>query len=271
MSNSSEWVTKTQLVHDLHQLGITPGDVVMMHSSFRSIGRVIGGPTTVLAALSEVLTPDGTLMMYVGWQDAPTEILTWPEDVQQLFYEHCPPYNPDTATAVRDHGILVECFRTWSGVIRSNHPDCSMGALGAKATWITQDHPFNYGYGTGSPLHKLCQAGGYVLLLGAPLDALTLLHYSEHAARLPGKRVKKYKCPVLQDGRRVWVDLEEFDTGENVIDADYDFETIAKDYLAAGKGRHGLIGNASSYLFEADDLAQFGINWLETRFGNLGM
>lgn len=271
MSNHSEWVTQAQLVHDLKNLGIALGDVVMMHSSFRSIGRVIGGPTTVLAALSEVLTTAGTLMMYVGWQDAPTEILQWPEDVQQLFYEHCPPYDPATATAVRDHGILVECFRTWPGTIRSLHPDCSMIALGAKAKWITQDHPFNYGYGAGSPLHKLCEAGGYVLLLGAPLDALTLLHYSEHVAKLPGKRVKKYKCPVLQDGRRVWVDLEEFETGENVIDADYSFETIARDYLATGKGHYGLVGKAASYLFEADDLAKFGIRWLEERFGQTGM
>jgi len=253
---------------DLRRLGISAGQALMVHSSVRSIGHVLGGPNTIIQALLDGLTAAGTLMMYVGWQEAPTEILDWPEAVQALFYEECPPYDPLTSRAVREHGILVEFFRTWPGVVRSGHPDCSMAAIGPHAEWLTLDHPFMYGYGAGSPLHKLCELRGSVLMLGAPLDTVTLLHYSEHVANLPRKRVRRYKCPILRDGAKVWVDLEEYDTGDNVIDADYRFDMIATDYLATGKGRAGLIGRAQSYLFEADDLAQFGIQWLETRFGS---
>ncbi len=267
MADSSEWVTTQQLVEDLQNLGVLAGQVLMVHSSMRAVGQTIGGVNSVVRALMETLTPEGTLMMYVGWEEAPTEILRWSPEMQALFYAASPPYDVATSRAVRDHGVLVETFRTWPGVLRSAHPDCSFAAIGAKAEWITAEHPFRYGYGAGSPLHKLCEAGGSVLMLGAPLDTITLLHYAEDQAALPNKHVKQYRCPIQRDGQTVWVDLEEFDTADNVIDADYGFDTIATDYLATGKGRKGKVGRATSYLFEADDLATFGIQWLESRFG----
>ncbi|GAC1653134.1 MAG: aminoglycoside 3-N-acetyltransferase [Herpetosiphon sp.] len=268
MDHGATWITRQQLVDDLTRLGVGSGQVLMVHSSVHAIGPVIGGPNTIIEALLDLLTPAGTLMMYVGWENAPTEILTWPASVQALFLDACPPYDPRIARAVRDHGILVECFRTWPGVHRSDHPDCSMAALGAEADSITQDHPFMYGYGPNSPLHKLCKLDGHVLMLGAPLDTITLLHYAEHMADLPNKRVKRYKCPILRRGEKVWVDLEEYDTSETVIDAAYDFDTIALDYLRSGKGRSNAVGRATSYLFNADDLARFGIWWLEQHFGS---
>lgn len=136
--------------------------------------------------------------------------------------------------------------------------------------WFTQDHPFRCGYGIGSPLHKLCELSGVVLMLGAPLDTITLLHYAEDRAALPDKRIKRYTCPILRVGRKVWVGLEEYDTSETVIDADYAFDAIARDYLATGKGRSGMIGRAQSYLFAADDLAKFGIEWLRVALALVG-
>jgi aminoglycoside 3-N-acetyltransferase len=267
LQETTSWLTRKQLAEDLRQLGVAAGQLLMVHSSLRALGRVMGGPNTVLTALQDALTPSGTLLMYIGWEHAPSDIFEEAAEVQALFYAHCPPYDPQTARAVRDHGVLVECFRTWPGVLRSAHPDCSFGAWGAYAAWIVADHPFNYGYGPGSPLHKLCEADGYVLLLGAPLDTLTVLHYAEDRARLPNKRIKRYRCPILHNGETLWVDLEEFETGDPVIDADYAFETIGQDYVASGKGRVGTVGSATSYLLPAADLVQFGIEWLESRFG----
>jgi aminoglycoside 3-N-acetyltransferase len=51
-----------------------------------------------------------------------------------------------------------------------------MAAVGAKAGWLTEDQPSHHGFGPGSPLAKLVDADGQVLLLGAPLDRLTILH-----------------------------------------------------------------------------------------------
>ena len=56
-------VTKQQIASDLIALGIDPGITVMMHSSLSSLGPVKGGPEAVVDALSEVVGPDGTLLV----------------------------------------------------------------------------------------------------------------------------------------------------------------------------------------------------------------
>jgi aminoglycoside 3-N-acetyltransferase len=258
-------VTRSQLVGELTALGVAPGQVVMVHASVKAIGKVMGGPNVIVQALLDALTPAGTLAMYVGWDDIPDFISDLPPSVQQEYYAEHPPFDPRIARAVRDHGILAEIVRGWPGAQRSLNPEASLAAIGAQAEWITQDHPLNYGYGAGSPLEKLIEARGQILILGAPLDTLTLLHYAENRAQMRSKRVIHYPCSILREGKRVWVEIEDYDTGEP--HGDYTFEEIARAYLALGKGRQGTIGNAPSYHFDAADLSAFAINWLEERFG----
>lgn len=185
--------------------------------------------------------------------------------MRQTYYTEHPAFDPQTSRAVREHGILAECLRTWPGAQRSENPEASMVAVGAQARWLTQDHPLNYGYGLDSPLDKLIGLTGQVLLLGAPLDTITLLHYAENRATLRRKKVVRYQCPVQQGGEKAWVDVEDYDTGEQ--HANYTFEGIARDYLASDKGRAGQVGHAQSYLFDAADLSAFAVKWLEDRFG----
>lgn len=47
--------------------------------------------------------------------------------------------------------------------------------------------------------------GGEVLLLGSPMDAVTVLHYAESLADLPNKRTIRYRQPMLVDGKATWV------------------------------------------------------------------
>jgi aminoglycoside 3-N-acetyltransferase len=258
-------VTRSQLVDELQALGVTAGQIVMAHASVKAIGRIMGGPNVIVQALLDTLTPTGTLMMYVGWEDIPDFVVSLPPDLQQEYHAEHPPFDPRIARAVRDHGILAEIVRGWPGARRSLNPEASVAAIGAQAEWITQNHPLDYGYGAGSPLERLVEARGQVLMLGAPLDTITLLHYAENRAQMRHKRVIHYSCPILREGERVWVEIEDYDTGEP--HGDYAFEGIAHDYLALGKGRQGTIANAPSYLFDAADLSAFAISWLGERFG----
>lgn len=140
-----------------------------------------------------------------------------------------------------------------------------MVALGRHARFLTQDHPLQYGYGAGSPLAKLVALNGYVLMLGAPLDTITLLHHAENLAELRHKRVVRYQCPMLENGRVVWVNVEDYDTGDP--HDDYSFEEIAHAYLSAYPTTpHGKVGNADSFLFDAAKLTAFAVDWLEARF-----
>jgi aminoglycoside 3-N-acetyltransferase len=269
--NSHEFfvVTRSKLVKDFISIGVRPGATIVLHASVKAIGWVVGGPDVVLNALREVLGPDGTLMMMIGWEDNPYDLGTWPEERRRLYLEECPPFDPTTSRANRNWSILTEYLRTTPGARRSANPEKSMAAVGAKAEWLMADHPLDYGFGRDSPLEKLCEAGGKVLLLGTPFDSVTLLHYAECLAEVSEKRVVRYQMPILVNGLRRWVDVEEFDTCDGIRDwdgGDY-FEAIIEEYRAIGHGMTGLVGTAKSYLFDAKELTAFGVAWMEREFG----
>jgi aminoglycoside 3-N-acetyltransferase len=195
-------ITKSRLKQDLARLGIEAGQVVMLHASVKAIGWVVGGPDAVIEALLELLQPSGTLMMYVGWEDGTYEMDSWPPAQQRAYLAERSPFDPSHSRAYRKWSILTEYLRTWPGARRSGNPEASFAAVGAQAAWLVAGHPLQYGFGPGSPLEKLCQAGGQVLLLGSPLDAVTLLHYAEAIASVPAKRIVRYRQPMLIDGKK---------------------------------------------------------------------
>lgn len=249
--------TRSVLATDLAQLGVMPGSFLMVHASLRAVGPVVGGANTVIQALLDALGPEGTLAAYVDFEP---------------FYEdgnpEIPVFDKRIAHAARDHGILHEAMRTWPCALRSDHPDAGVLAIGPLARWITAEHPFQYGYGPGTPFEKLLLAGTKILMLGAPLDTITLLHYAECLAAVPHKRIVRYRRHMPGPSGPVWIDFEEFDTGHPVNSAlaDNTFELIARDYLDAGRGIAGRVGQAESYLFDGPDLVGFAIAWLEDFF-----
>jgi aminoglycoside 3-N-acetyltransferase len=223
----------------------------------------------VLQALLDVLTSAGTLMMYVGWRDGTYDMSSWPESERQAYLEECPAFDPKTSRAVLEWSILTEYLRTWPGAHRSANPEASVAAVGAKAQWLTSDHPLQYGYGAGSPLAKFVEVGGKVLLLGSPLSDVTLLHYSECLANVPEKRVVRYRVPLLEAGRRVWKEVEEFDTSRGIVDwqgEDY-FDLIVREFLQDSAGAaSGVVGNAQAHLLDARSLHRFAMAWMEKHF-----
>jgi aminoglycoside 3-N-acetyltransferase len=261
-------ISKRRIIQDLLNLGICPGQTVMLHVSVRALGWVVGGPDTVLQAILDLLTEEGTLIMMVSWEDNPYHLSEWSKEKQIAYLEECPPFSPATSRAARKYSILTEYLRTRSGSYRSDHPENSFAAIGRLARWITQNHPLNYGYGPGSPLAKLCEAGGKVLMLGAPLNTITLLHYAEHMANVSDKRIARYRMPVLRNGNRAWIEIEEYDTSKGIVDwpeGDY-FPLIVSEYLSSGKGVTGKVGSAQSNLFDAADLVRFAVQWMEIKF-----
>lgn len=262
---SKPFIAKHDLITSLQQLGLSSGQMIMVHASIKAVGNVMGGPNTVMQALLDTVTLEGTVMMYLGWEDIPDFVLELPEGERTFIYANYPPFEPLTARAARGYGVLAEVLRSWPGVQRSMNPEASMGAIGKDAAWLVHEHPLNFGYGAGSPLAKLVESGGQVLMLGAPLDTITLLHYAENIAQFSPKQTIHYQCPIMLNGKTVWMDIDDYNTGE--AHADYEFEQIAHAYLATGKGRTGIVGNAQSYLFDARDLVNFAVRWLEQRFG----
>jgi aminoglycoside 3-N-acetyltransferase len=106
--------SRNSLARELRELGISRGDVVMVHASCRRIGEVAGGPDEVHLAIKDALTPAGTLLMYASCPRYYDEVgrgnLTPDQETEIL--EHLPAFDAHSARAARDNGALVELFRT---------------------------------------------------------------------------------------------------------------------------------------------------------------
>jgi aminoglycoside 3-N-acetyltransferase len=265
-------VTQSELVRDLTALGIGPG-ILMLHTRMSALGWVVGGAETVVRALLEALGPDGTLVAYTGWDDNPYALETWPSDWKEAYLRELPPYDPAISQPARDNGRIPERIWNWPGSARSAHPEANVTAIGRQASWLVSDQPNDFPQGPGSPLAKLVEAAGQVLMLGAPLSTITLLHHAETLADGRGKRFVTYRMPVVVDGRAEWRTYRDIDTTargafpyEDFLSEDA-FEVIGREALAGGCGRSGLVAGAVSHLFDGRDLTRFAIQWIEEHLG----
>jgi aminoglycoside 3-N-acetyltransferase len=265
-------VTRSVLRADLAHLGVRSGATVMFHTRLSALGYVAGGARSLVAALLDVVGPTGTLMVVCGWQEAlPYDFPSWPKAWRAPILAEHPAFDRVTAEAAHEVGRLPEALRRWPGAVRSDHPDASFAALGPAAHRLMDDHPLDHAFGGGSPLARLVELGGAVLMLGAPLETMTLLHHAEALADLPNKRFVAYEQPILADGERVWRRFRDIDSEHGAFD--YDdverdgedaFAVIGRDMLDAGVGVSGRVAGASAHLIPAGEAVRFAIDWLET-------
>lgn len=234
------------LFDQLRALGVSRGDVLMVHASMRAVG---GRAEDLVYALLEALGPSGTLLAYVDFERT----------------DEAPEWDIERSPAAREYGALAEAIRRWPSGVRSRNPGASMVAIGARARWICGDHPLDYGYGPASPLAKLVEARGSVLLLGSHFDHVTLLHYAEHLAHVPDKRVVNYTVEIDGAPRTI----EEFDTSEGVVDAmpERYFDQCVRDFVRTHRTQGALVGGALSYLLPAAELTAFATRAIERDFG----
>lgn len=268
-------VGRTQLAADLTRLGLRPGAVAIAHCRLSALGRVIGGAETVVRALLDVLGPDGTLVAYTGWQDGPPDDLAALAPAErELVLAEQPVYDPRVGRARREHGRLAEAVRTWPDAVHSGHPEAGVATVGARAAEIALPHPLDDAYGEGTPYARVVEADGQVVLLGAPLETVTLVHHAEAIARVPGKRRVAWEVPVERGGERVWVTLRDVDTSSGALP--YERLVGAEDYvawfaaaaLAAGAGRAGPLGAGAGHVLEARALVRGTAALVEEAFGS---
>lgn len=253
-------ITAERLVRDLHALGLQPGATVMVHTSLRSLGWVVGGCQAVLEALSTAAGADGTLIMPTqSWQLCDPALLNEaPEKWWPTIRENLPLYDPAT-TPSQTMGAVAELFRTTPRALRSAHPHRSIAAAGPQAETITASHPLEAPAGEESPLRALVDLDGQVLLLGVTAAKLTLLHLAEHRASYPGKTTIPNGVAMMVDGRRQWVTWNELDVHDD------DFVDVVEAFAAdTGLVSTGLVGEATAQLMPARPLVEFATNWFST-------
>lgn len=183
-------VTREDIVAGLRGLGLSAGAGVMVHSSLKSFGVVVGGPVTVIESLMDVLTPEGTLML-PSFNHGKT------------FHAGAPGYF-DPRTTPTTNGTIPEAFWRLPGVCRSLHPTHAFAAWGRHARRYTQYHHRTLTCGPDSPLGLLGREGGYGLLLGVGYGANTFHHVVEMSTGVPCLGRRSEGLPMLlADGRKV--------------------------------------------------------------------
>lgn len=249
--------TVASLSADLTQLGVRPGMTLLVHSSLSSLGWVCGGPVAVVKALQAALGESGTLVMPTHtadlsepsyWQNPAVPEAWWP-----IIRETMPAFEPDL-TPTRGMGCIPEYFRRHPGVLRSNHPQSSFAAWGARAAAVTGEHALAFSLGEGSPLARLYEMDAHILLLGVGHDRNTSLHLAEDRASFMSKGVLLQGGPVLQEGRRRWVTFEEWRYD------DEDFPAIGAAFASeTGLARTGRVGTATAQLMPQVALVDYAV------------
>lgn len=252
--------TRDSLAGEFAALGLGRGDTVMLHASVRAVSEVAGGPDQIHLALRDAIGESGTLMMYAGCPDHVDEVgrgeLTPEQEAQVL--EKMPAFDPLTARSARDHGVLVEFFRTWPGTIATNHVTRFIAA-GERAAYLVADPPWDWTFGSGSILEKLMNLDGKIVLLGSDHDGVTFLHFVEHVADFPDKRISRFRVPVLEDGRRVWKEMAEVDSGygAHVNWPERYFAELVDGLIFETGNPGGLVGKARTYVLSARELYRY--------------
>lgn len=255
--------SRQTLATGLRELGVAPGDTLMVHASVRAVGEVAGGPDLIHLALKDAVTADGTLMMYAScprYYDEVGRGHLSPDQERELV-EKLPVFDPLTARADRDNGALVELLRTYPGSMVNPHV-ARFVVWGRQASYLLSEQPWNYPFGQGSALERLVRLDGKILLLGCDHDTVTLLHYAEHIVDIPDKRVARFKVPVAEEGNRVWREMEEFDTSSDGAHPNWPdrfFARIVDTYLTAGHNLGGRVGDAQCFLLESRGLLELAL------------
>jgi aminoglycoside 3-N-acetyltransferase len=254
-------VTVERIVDDLRALGVEAGDTLLVHGSLRELGWVAGGAQAVVDGLQRTVTEEGTIVMPShstqysdpsAWTSPPVPD-HWPEQIR----EHMPPFRPEV-TPTRGMGAIAECFRDYPESRRSRHPLYSFTAWGAGRDEIVDDHRFEDGLGEGSPLARVYDRGGSVLMLGTDFATCTSLHLAEYRADYEKERVEA-GAPVLRDGERVWVEWADIDIDEEDFpEAGEAFENAHPDAVETGK-----VGAATAKLVDQAPLVDFAVDWFE--------
>ncbi len=229
-------VDKRRILAGLQELGIVPGDHLLVHSSLRSFGYVEGGADAVIDALLEAVGASGTVLM-------PTLTFSILKSYPHEFSVRQTP----SAT-----GRITETFRQRNGALRSGHPVSSAAAIGSQAAFLTAAHR-DTPCGPGSPYFRLYELGGKVVFFGASLGSNSVFHCAEEIACPAYLGFATIEDAIVEDmaGRQHTVTARRYDCSDRGITrhlANMEPVFLERDLL-----RRAIIGRSRTYVINAQD------------------
>jgi len=173
-------VTLEAIKAGLAELGLSRGDVVLVHSDLRRLGSPRDlvalpncGADRLIDAFLATVGPEGLVVF-------PTFTKTW--DTGQAEYKGLV-YDPaETPSRV---GSVTNVFRLREGAVRSSHPTHSVAAIGSRAREFCQAPDDQTTFDRRGPWGKMYDWDGYVCFFGTDNRTNTTVHVVEDWMKLP--------------------------------------------------------------------------------------
>lgn len=225
--------SRGEVVDQLRALGVRPGGVLLVHTSIRAVRPIEGGPLGLIDALRSALGSEGTLVMP-----------SWTGDDEV-------PFDPASTPAAEDLGATADLFWRQPGVVRSDHLQ-AFAAIGPRAEAIVKTPLPLPPHVPDSPVGRVHDFDGEVLLLGVGHDADTSLHLAELMAGVP-YGIPRH-CMVMQDGKHLRIDYVENDHCCQRF-------ALADDWLRVrGLQAEGPVGHGTARLARARDIVGLAVD-----------
>ncbi len=159
----------------VQEIPLTPSKVIMVHSSYKSLGGLEGGAETVIDALLEFVGPDGTILF-------PTfNFHSWTE------YHYF-----DITETPSKMGIIGELARLRSDAIRTPHPIFSFAVLGKRKEEFALCDDIE-AYGDNSVFAQFHRRNGVIISIGLPWNStFSMHHYVEYRCGCDYRRMKRF-------------------------------------------------------------------------------
>lgn len=234
--------SKQDLIQIFKELGLPNASEVMVHSSLKSLGFVVNGAIDVIDALRYVIGENGTLLMPAHSGDL-SDPLNWESvdfdyEARLKIRNNLNSFNT-SLTKIRNRGIISSELKNYPGYLRSKHPLNSVGALGLNAEYFTSEHELEASEGLNSPIGKLYQRNGWILLIGVNMTKCSAIHLAEYMADLD--YLKDTKMTVLAgkvDGKNLWVKLKKYPDKSDCFDRiEHDFDSMLFKSLRLESGK----------------------------------
>jgi len=181
-------LTLNELKKGFSDLGLQAGDIVLVHSSYKSLGPVEGGPQTVVDALLDVLAPAGTLIMptfnFNFNQGEPWDVLKTPSHM----------------------GVLTEIVRLNAESRRVFHPFYSFAILGKLQDDLTRLR-YKDSYGKDSIFMRLRELDAKIMIIGLSYThSLTFMHHIEQMEGVDYRYIKAFTGMITDENGKTYED-----------------------------------------------------------------
>lgn len=163
-----------QVIDTLGAVGLQQGDGVIVHSALHFLGRPTGGLETYLNAFHEVLGAQGTLAV-------PTFTFG---------FARGEPFDRQN-TPSSGMGVFSEYIRLHPEARRTTHPLQSIAVIGRHRDDLTERDTL-CAFDDGSAFDRMLELGFKLVLLGAGIQAASMVHYCEQRLPVPYRYWKDF-------------------------------------------------------------------------------